>query len=436
MKDDAFKVFNAGKFGEALKRCRLNITWYILCHRAHTVPFLESDTKESKELLEIDIEALASLIDLLMACYEKTGKHKEFPSALNALQNAIADTRWYNKIAFQRAAWQLLDSDDKKLVFHELQKITDIDTTTDVETIMLYIHVYPGKLPFNKKIALIDRILNAKPHPGIALQYETLRGIELYLIGDSENGYKIIHSAIEKFKREGLTSPSSYDLLMLGQSLHILGEFTGNKELHEEAILYFEKLFAFDYQPEGLAMIHSNIAHSLLHSGKPQAAKEAFEKSLAINPLDITKVFLGRCSIQLGQLSEAEKILVEVNIDNLDYPEKFDHAIAWAMLAVDAKTKEFLDKAESLLATISPSEPYFVDLKAHLQTEINNVRASASKSNSSTIIKALRGLSRYLVLQPNFFGIGFNLNNMVEDAEQRLIKIKDASNKRLDGARE
>jgi tetratricopeptide (TPR) repeat protein len=435
MKNDAFKVFNAGKFGEALKKCRLHIAWYILCHRAHTVPFLESDTKESKELLEIDIEALASLIDLLMACYERTGKHKEFPSALNALQNAIEDTRWYNKIAFHRAAWQLLDSDDKKLVFHELQKITDIDTTADIETIMLYIHVYPDKLPFAKKIALIDRILRAKPRPGIALQYETLRGIELYLIGDSENGFKIIHNAIEKFKHEGLTSPSSYDLLMIGQSLEILGEFTGNKDLLEEAILYFKKQFAFDLEPEGLAMIHSNIAHSLLHSGKLQAAKEAFEKSLAINPLDITKVFLGRCAVQLGQLSEAERILSSVNIANFGYPEKFDYAIAWAMLAVDAKEKELLDRAENLLAAISPSEPYFADL-AHLHTEIGKVRVSASNSNSSTIIKALKGLRWYLVLQPNFFGLGINLGNMVEDAEQSLIKMKDASIKRRDGDRE
>ena len=121
------------------------------------MPFLESETKAANELLRIDIEALASLLDLLMACYEKTGKHKQFPDALNALYNAISLTGWYDKIAYQRALWQLLDSDDNRLVFHELKKISDINSTDNVEILTLYLHSYQGRLPFSEKIGTIDR---------------------------------------------------------------------------------------------------------------------------------------------------------------------------------------------------------------------------------------------------------------------------------------
>ena len=33
---EAFLNYNQGRYGEALGSCRAHITWYILCHRAHT----------------------------------------------------------------------------------------------------------------------------------------------------------------------------------------------------------------------------------------------------------------------------------------------------------------------------------------------------------------------------------------------------------------
>ena len=39
----AFQYYNNGQYKQALARCRHHITWYILCHRAHTIPFLLSE---------------------------------------------------------------------------------------------------------------------------------------------------------------------------------------------------------------------------------------------------------------------------------------------------------------------------------------------------------------------------------------------------------
>lgn len=96
----AFEKYNEGKYKEALKACRLEVTWYILCHRAHTIPFLRSGTDETKKLLEVDIDALSSLLELLIKCYEKTGKEKEITHLVDSLKNAISDQRWYDRIRF------------------------------------------------------------------------------------------------------------------------------------------------------------------------------------------------------------------------------------------------------------------------------------------------------------------------------------------------
>lgn len=103
LKDGATEAYNAGEYSSALKKCRLHLTWYILCHRAHTIPFLQSGTKEAEELFETDIKALAYLVKLLMSCYERTGKHKQIPELLDAHSTLITDQRWYDEVSELRA---------------------------------------------------------------------------------------------------------------------------------------------------------------------------------------------------------------------------------------------------------------------------------------------------------------------------------------------
>src|SRR4051794_28397089 len=71
--DHARKLYNQGLYEEALVACRSFLCWYVLCHRAHTVPFLKSRSEEAFELLTVDIEALAETLELLHVCYDKNG---------------------------------------------------------------------------------------------------------------------------------------------------------------------------------------------------------------------------------------------------------------------------------------------------------------------------------------------------------------------------
>ena len=81
--NDAFKEFNNGNYKNALEHCRHHITWYLLCHRAHTIPFLSSGMPEAEELLRIDILAMADLVDLLHLCYFRNNISADFPDALD-----------------------------------------------------------------------------------------------------------------------------------------------------------------------------------------------------------------------------------------------------------------------------------------------------------------------------------------------------------------
>lgn len=423
-KDGAFKAFSSGNYSDALRRCRLHITWYILCHRAHTIPYLESGTRESKDLLKVDIESMANLLDLLMACYEKTGKHNQFPDALNGLHNAISDPRWYQYVAYQRALWTLIDSGDKHLAYHELKKIKDIEAINNFNFLTLYLNVFPGKLTFSRKIELIDKILKSNKNPENSLQYETLKGIEFFLLKDRENGLKIISGAIDKFKEKALPETSAYGLHMLAKSLHVLGEFTGIKNYFEESETHLQKLLSSNsFTTNGLAMLYSDIGHSLLGQGKPTEAKSYFVRSIEIKESEINKVFLSKCLLNEHEFLSAKLILNEIDEAKLDEPERFDFVICLSILAIETREQDLLIRANAILNSLKTEGLLFEELKSDLIAEIDNIKNQNVKDAPKSILqKILRLLNKYVIIQPNFYGLGLNLNKLVDDAENGLAK--------------
>ena len=86
------ELFNQEKYQEALLATRAHITWYRLCYKSHTEPFLNKNIPAIDELLSIDIKALSSLLDLLLACYEKCQILDDYESTFSYFESAINES--------------------------------------------------------------------------------------------------------------------------------------------------------------------------------------------------------------------------------------------------------------------------------------------------------------------------------------------------------
>ncbi len=422
-KNDCFEKFNKGNYKDALKACRLHITWYILCHRAHTIPWLESESKEAYELLEIDIEALSSSLDLLFNCYEETGKHKDFPHALDSLTNAISDQRWFNRIAYQRALWVIIDSNDRKLAFHELNKIKDITSVSDRDILTLYLDIYSEEMPFSKRIKLIDQILASNPDDANRLHYTALKGIHYFLIGDEERGNELIKNAIDNFKKLNKEVKAGYANYCLAQALEILGELTNNKKLMKEAQdCYRREIESKTYNSNGYAMLFKQLGDSLYASEDYTESIINYENSLKEKDDELTKIFYAKSLIQKGDVIKAEDLLNKIVTEHCDSPEQYDFAISWAQLALRTERKHHTTQAIKLLQSLKPSMPYFNKNRDDLLLELMQIEKDEGKG---IVGKLTQILTRYTILQPNFCGLGINLNNILDDVKERLKHKKD-----------
>jgi len=411
----AFKQYNQGLYEDALISCRRYITWYILCHRAHTVPFLASGTSEALRMLHIDIDALGNLVDLLHLCYYRTGRTAEFPGVVDRLSTAISDARWDAKVRYFKALWFLLDRDDRESASKEISTI-NIDGCVDPDILMLYLDVYPKPLPFEQKISLLDRILQHAEKPSELLQYTCLKGISYCLISEFDEGCRIIASAIETYKSKEQQRGNAYGASFLAHALQSLGRFSNKDEpVREAADIYKSQLELCrerGYGPAYGAMLAKALGDCHNFLGEYDVAAGYYEESLKYEDSELTKVFLAEAYVSRGDVDVARDLLVKVDTSRLNDAGNYDCAVSWTMLAIRSQKPTDLELAKGLLKSARAHDPLFIH---HRDLWLLTLLETRPKADEGLIRRLVRSLNKYIILNPNVFGVGVNINRIVED---------------------
>lgn len=417
IKDHDYKNFNDGKYDEALISCRSHITWYILCHRAHTVPFISSGDPRSDSLLKIDIDSMDALVGLLHHCYYKTNKSKQFPKTLGILSNAISDSRWINIITREMAFWHLIDNNDANQAFKELQKI-DIKTCTDMETLVLYLDVCPYPIPFRDRLNIIDRILAITRKESYILQYTCFKGISYCLIGEIEDGCNMVEGAITRYTNCAAEKKTDYGDYFLPNAIAILGMFKNDSKRISDAIeIYINQLDSKSLTDSDISMLTYKIAKCYSWLEKYDEAIRYYKMSLDKESSDLTKVFLSRSLINSGDIKEGRKLLTSIQTDEFNDASNYDLSVSWAILAFNSKERDDIERAKTIMKEAKGQYSFFEQQKKEILIDLNELKPT---SGGNFIKKALKSLNHYILLRPNLFGCGINVNKIIEDMEPKM----------------
>ena len=127
------------------------------------------------------------------------------------------------------------------------------------------------------------------------------------------------------------------------------------------------------------------------------------------------------------KINEATVLISGVETKKLDTREYDDFVFTFAAVAIEAGEASRLEEAKNLLENLNVTVPYFATRRLEL---LVNVQATMDSGPSVPIVEATREIlksiarsaGRYFVLQPNFMGLGLNLNSIIDD----LAKEKHA----------
>ena len=413
---NARQKYNQGLYEEAIVACRSHLCWYVLCHRAHTVPFLKSGAKEAFDLLRIDIEALASLVELLELCYYRLGIIEQFPAVLDRLANVVDDGRWIAKIAYFRGLWWLVHKRDRVEAFKSLSQI-DIAQSSDSDVLTLYLDVAPERLSLPDKVSIIDRICSNTDRESYRLQYGVAKGITYCLICETEKGCTIIEAAIDRYRKAVPEKRSSYGDHQLAQALYALGAFRGDENFIDQSIDQFQKVIreakAHRFSKEILSDLFCALGESFALKGKAKEAMQNYRASLDLSVQPITKIYLAKAYFAVGLDERGQQFLSEFDPTTLSPANRCDYAIALAMLAASTRTPAHLARAKDELNKVQPTDPFFVHQRDRWIIEL----LQTPPEDVGRFRKLIQTLNRYVTLTPNVFGLGININRMIEDAD-------------------
>lgn len=414
---NGWREFNKGNYKEALKSIRSHITWYKLCHLAHTVPFLQSGTDESKSLLNTDIEALSEMTGLLLSCYEKCNIINTFPAVLERLKSFINDVRWKLKIDYLKCVYLYIYKNDNEATFQILKKY-DWNSLSDVDLLTLYLDAKTDVLNQVEKINIAEKIFKLTNSPSLKLQYGNLSGIQYCLLNDLEKGVPIIKKSIKDYEEVPKENRTLIGRHYLGLSYKHLGEITGNdKHIIKAAELLEYELEDEDYSKLGYSQLWFDLGDCYYHLKEFGKSLKAYNKSLELNQSDLVIIFKARVLIELKETDEAKALLDDIEKEKLSNSDYFDYAISRCYLAFQSLNLTDIDEGLDLIKGITTKDAMFKDVAQKLLIQLYEIKST--NKNTPEAESALKKFNRYVSLKPNMLGIGIDINAIIDDFTQK-----------------
>lgn len=410
------EALETGRTEAALKLARAYVTRYVIWHRHHTVPIVKADAVAAEPILAMDIAALSDIVDILCTCYEAVEQREHVPGVLDRLATAIDDPRWTQRIIYHRTIWSLGPNWDKEAGCRALSAIGSIDDIADPQTLQLFLDLYGSELGFAESSKAIDRIIATANDPVTRLHYRSIKGLELVFIGDLDAGCEEIDGAIAEFRTSESMPCSGYARYRLAFSLLFLGQLRDDpKSLEEARGLLEQELTDTKNSKSGRAMLRLLIAETYLSQCLWEDAKSNYLQSLDLEDSPIARMKLARCALAIGDHPTAVAHLHSVDYDSITPLQQLDHCIVAAQIAHVVKDAGLVERTADRLKATTPREPYFREARDQLVISLLSIRDDTTDEEADIgfIRKAGDILGRYLMLQPNFFGLGINVNALL-----------------------
>jgi hypothetical protein len=109
--------------------------------------------------------------------------------------------------------------------------------------------------------------------------------------------------------------------------------------------------------------------------------------------------------------------------------QDLDYVFTFAVIAMAIQRQDVIAKATEMLKGIQPDHPFVRQQRDSLLLAILEMPMQSPGKSTSTAKGVIRSivepLQRYLMLKPNFMGVGIDVNNALSD----LLKPEDKNRK-------
>jgi hypothetical protein len=295
----------------------------------------------------------------------------------------------------------------------------DLDRVVNPEILQTYLDLCGDELGHAKLLSLADRIVDLSENPWDRLQYQVLKGTLLIFLGDREAGNSEILTAIHEIEESGDEPKSSHDRLRWADALQLAGSLNDDESMLNRALEVAEGgVQGDDLTPQGRASWHRALGDMKRALADWEGARLEYATALDFAEDPYVVVELARASISTGARSRARDLLHSLDFDSLDPSLQTDHVFIHYGLLVQDPDDPDRQLVEDRLNALSPRFPMHREIRADMLLALSR-EALAKASDDSARTSLLRAVWEGYLLQPNLFGIGYDLKALINHFTQR-----------------
>lgn len=426
IKDKAFELFDARQYDQALIAYRAFLTQYIIWYNQHTAPFVEHSPSEADKLLCLDIDAVIEIVSSIASCLHNLGKADEIDPFLRRASDIITDERYEFCVLGERALRFLIQGDNQKAK-QMLTPTKTVDAFRMAATHLgiVYLRLLSELLWFEmtlgKNLEVLDTLLSNADDPVKELDDLIRKALVLFVYLDRESATTTIDQAISRLQSlEVETGPINSNILRVGAWVYQQkGMICDDQAALLKASDRYEDLLALSDDSNYSSAINQSLGHLYDHLGDKQKANKYFQIAYDLAPTrwDGAVIDLANSYAALGDTKKAQESIAKLQLDTIEGALKIDYYTVLTQIAIQDKDRDLAKSLQQEILELKVTAPIFRELMSNNRLALMDM--VADNKDSSTILQSLReAISKYFVLQPNFFGLGINLNELIAPKRQ------------------
>lgn len=391
------------------------MTWYRLCHLAHTVPLVAVESG-AVPLLELDLKALQEIVREIFHSYKECALVERYPAMLRELSRAIDDERWGWVLAGEEALFHMVVAEDYK-VAQKILAIYNWRIVDIAEFLEIYLDAFSEKLLHVECIEIATKIVELTACASSRFHYQFVIACQHFLLNDHDRAVVLGRAAICEYEKVPVSKRTAHGRISLARAYMHLGQGADDfGELRTAIDLFMAEVAVDGYKDITLAQIWCDVGECHFFLGEFYMAEKFYSRSVGVCDNPLARIYLAKIQLRLGRHDRVSSILNEVDLKNATPGNKFDYAIVRCELALKTKKSGDVDLALELIKQISTDDPYFKDVVRELIVGLYDLPIS---KDSSFLASALKKFNKYIILAPNFSGVGVNFNAMIDDLVRR-----------------
>ena len=296
-----------------------------------------------------------------------------------------------------------------------------VEKVTDIPLLQLYIQLYGFELSISRRFEIIDKILNGTEDRSHLLQYNTLKAIDLIMMGDIKGAHKVIEKAIQAYEPLPKDEPDIYYLNMFARALATRWRLAREKSDLDKALEYYEKIPKEQLSTEGKAGVHEEQATLYKDAARYKKAIYHYEKTIEAVVSESAIIHLAEVYVKCNQIENGKKLLAGLKEDSISETCMLEYLQVRGLLGLAEKDEDLVRQVVKKVKTLTVTNLYFQDVCNQLCIELlemlNNINQKSQTVRFSRklamLFEKLQLVCQYLELKPNLFGFGINLNKII-----------------------